>query len=101
MRSSTASFEPTSSKGTEPRRCQMKSNTGRNNKAGRYLQEWVECCHFRTSLLRSNGEGDRSAVRLSGGGASGGFAQPVDSIRDRVGIGEHVGRGDPNYLQPK
>src|SRR5690348_2680708 len=44
----------------------------------------------RTSLLRSNGEGNRSAVRLSGGGASAGFAEAMDDVRDGLGVRKYV-----------
>ena len=54
-----------------------------------------------TSPLRSNGEGDRSAARLSGGGANASFAQAIDAIRDHLGIGKHVSGGNPNDLQAK
>jgi hypothetical protein len=55
----------------------------------------------RTSPLRSNGEGDRSADRLSGGGASRGFTQAIDLIGDGIRVGEHVRSGDPNNRQPE
>ncbi len=43
-----------------------------------------------------DGEGDRSAIRLSGGGASAGRAKPKDAVGDRSGVREHVARGDTN-----
>ena len=59
----------------------------------------MESCRSKTSLLRSNGEGDRSAARLSGGGASATFAQAIDSVCNCLRISKHVTGWSPNDLE--
>lgn len=61
-------------------------------------QEWL-ASGARTSPLRSNGEGDRSAARLSGGGASRDFSQTHQPFGNGARVGEDVGGGDPHNGQ--
>ena len=52
----------------------------------------------RTSPLRSNGEGNRSAVRLSGGGANCSRAQAHQPVGDFLRIGQDI--ACPNAHDP-
>ena len=51
-----------------------------------------------SSLLRSNGEGDRSAL-LSGGGAGQFGAHGKEALRNSFYIGEYVFRWNANYSE--
>lgn len=62
---------------------------------------WAESGLKNLPAAGGGGEGDRSAVRLSGGGASAGFAQAKDAVGDRLGIGQDVSCGHANDLEPE